>query len=138
MLYDDVALRHELARFPMLRQQGDRGEGEHTSSLADFVAPRELGVTDYVGAFAVTGGIGAEQLAKKFEHDQDDYSSIVVKALADRLAEAFAELLHERVRRELGYGEQERLSKAELVDEKLPRHPPCASAIRPAPTTPRS
>jgi 5-methyltetrahydrofolate--homocysteine methyltransferase len=102
----------------MLRQQADRGEGEHTTSLADFVAPRELGVVDYVGAFAVTGGIGAEVLAKHFERDLDDYNSIIVKALADRFAEAFAELLHQRARRDFGYGTDEKLSREDLVAEK--------------------
>ncbi|HKO91149.1 MAG TPA: vitamin B12 dependent-methionine synthase activation domain-containing protein, partial [Polyangiaceae bacterium] len=118
VLYEDTSLAREVARFPMLRQQLDRGAGEHTTSLADFVAPCESGVVDYVGAFAVTGGIGAEELAKHFERDHDDYSAIIVKALADRFAEAFAELLHERARRELGYGEREKLSQAELVAEK--------------------
>jgi 5-methyltetrahydrofolate--homocysteine methyltransferase len=118
VLYEDESLAREVARFPMLRQQADRGENEHTTSLADFVAPKELGVVDYVGAFAVTGGVGAEELAKHFERDHDDYSAIIVKALADRFAEAFAELLHERARRDFGYGEPQKLSQNELVAEK--------------------
>jgi 5-methyltetrahydrofolate--homocysteine methyltransferase len=118
VLFEDESLGREIARFPMLRQQADRGEGEHTTSLADFVAPKALGIVDYVGAFAVTGGIGAEELAKHFERDHDDYNAIIVKALADRFAEAFAELLHERARRDFGYGEREKLSQTELVAEK--------------------
>ncbi|MDB4987176.1 MAG: methionine synthase, partial [Myxococcaceae bacterium] len=118
VLYRAESLREEVARFPMLRQQNDRGTGEHTSSLADFVAPKSSGLTDYVGAFAVTAGIGTDELAKKFEAEQDDYSAIIVKALADRLAEAFAELLHARARKDFGYDSGERLSKADLAAEK--------------------
>src|SRR5204863_3538702 len=87
-------------------------------SLADYVAPRESGVRDYLGAFAVTAGDGAEELAAGFEAEGDPYNGIMVKALADRLAEAFAELLHERARRDWGYGRDERLSKEELIGEK--------------------
>ncbi|MDB4974677.1 MAG: hypothetical protein JWN48_3018 [Myxococcaceae bacterium] len=118
VLYRAESLREEVARFPMLRQQNDRGAGEHTSSLADFVAPKSSGLTDYVGAFAVTAGIGADELAKKFEAEQDDYSAIIVKALADRLAEAFAERLHAQARKDFGYDSGERLSKADLAAEK--------------------
>jgi 5-methyltetrahydrofolate--homocysteine methyltransferase len=118
VLYTDTARRSEVARFPMLRQQADRGENERCTSLADFVAPREGSLVDYVGAFVVTAGIGAEQLAKAFEGAHDDYSSIMVKALADRLAEAFAELLHARVRKEWGYGAGESLSAEDLAAEK--------------------
>jgi 5-methyltetrahydrofolate--homocysteine methyltransferase len=118
VLFSDKTLAHEVARFPMLRQQNDRGAGEHTSSLADFVAPKESGLVDYVGAFAVTAGIGTDELAKHYEAEHDDYSAILVKALADRLAEAFAELLHARARRDFGYGANEQLSRADLVDEK--------------------
>jgi len=117
VLFSDEARQTELARFPMLRQQGDRGAGEHSSSLADFVAPKDSGVVDYVGAFAVTAGLGADELAKKFERDHDDYNAILVKALADRLAEAFAEYLHEKVRRSW-YAADEKLSRADMVDEK--------------------
>jgi 5-methyltetrahydrofolate--homocysteine methyltransferase len=88
----------ELARFCMLRQQEEMPKGTPNKSLADFVAPRESGLTDYVGAFAVTAGIGAAELAAAFERDHDDYNAIIVKALADRLAEACAEYLHERAR----------------------------------------
>ena len=112
----------ELARFPMLRQQQPRGRGETTGdevylSLADFVAPRETGLRDHVGAFAVTAGIGVPALVAEFERQHDDYHAIMTKALADRLAEALAELLHERVRHEWGY-EHERLGKEELIAER--------------------
>jgi 5-methyltetrahydrofolate--homocysteine methyltransferase len=118
VLYTDATRSHEAARFPMLRQQADRGASERCTSLADFVAPRDTGLLDYVGAFVVTAGIGAEELAKAYEGERDDYSAILVKSLADRLAEAFAELLHARVRREWGYGVGEDLSAEELAAEK--------------------
>ena len=86
----------------MLRQQEAIADGKPNLSLADFVAARASGAADYIGAFAVTAGIGAEQLARRFEQAHDDYSAILVKALADRLAEAFAAYLHARVRAELG------------------------------------
>ncbi len=117
VLYTDATRSVELARLPMLRQQGDRGVGEHSSSLADFVAPRDREIVDYVGAFAVTAGLGADALARKFEREHDDYNAILVKALADRLAEAFAETLHEQVRRGW-YARDERLSPAQIVAEK--------------------
>jgi len=94
-------------RFPMLRQQAAFDDGRPNRSLADFVAPADAGVRDHIGAFAVTAGIGAEELARGFEDDNDDYRSIMVKALADRLAEAFAEHLHREARRAWGYEEQE-------------------------------
>jgi 5-methyltetrahydrofolate--homocysteine methyltransferase len=87
-------------------------------SLADFIAPAESGLADHVGAFAVTAGIGAEALAGEYQGQGDDYNSILVKALADRLAEAGAEWLHERVRREWGYEPEERLSNEQLIGEK--------------------
>jgi 5-methyltetrahydrofolate--homocysteine methyltransferase len=99
VLYRDESRRDEACRFPMLRRQS----GEPFLSLADWVAPRESGVRDWIGAFAVTAGIGADALAARFERDHDDYSAIIAKALADRLAEAFAECLHRRVRQEWGY-----------------------------------
>jgi 5-methyltetrahydrofolate--homocysteine methyltransferase len=107
---------HEVARFPMLREQVSRGETDPCLCLADFVAPRELKVRDSVGAFAVTAGLGADELAKEFERKHDDYSAIMVKALADRLAEAGAEYLHARVRHEWGYEEQTPSSE-ELIRE---------------------
>jgi 5-methyltetrahydrofolate--homocysteine methyltransferase len=96
---DDVVLSHG-TRFPMLRQQADHGDDRPSRSLADYVAPAEMGLVDHIGAFAVTAGLGADELAGRFERDLDDYRAIMVKALADRLAEAFAEWLHERARRE--------------------------------------
>jgi 5-methyltetrahydrofolate--homocysteine methyltransferase len=118
VLYADAARTQEAARFPMLRQQRPHDDGAPQRSLADFVAPRETGLADSVGAFAVTAGIGADALAKKAEAAGDDYRAILTKAVADRLAEAFAEWLHARMRREWGYGAQERLSNEELIDEK--------------------
>jgi 5-methyltetrahydrofolate--homocysteine methyltransferase len=115
VLFHDERRGRELLRFPMLRQQG--GEPP-LRCLADFVAPRALGLADHVGAFAVTAGLGAEELSVKFQHSGDDYNAIIVKALADRLAEAFAEMLHARVRREWGYGADEKLGSEELIAEK--------------------
>ncbi|REJ80260.1 MAG: methionine synthase [Planctomycetota bacterium] len=107
-----------LTRFPMLRQQWERQGQADFRSLADYIAPVESGRTDYVGAFAVTAGIGCEEFAAGFEAEHDDYQSIMAKALADRLAEAFAEYLHQRVRREWGYGGSENLSNRDLIAEK--------------------
>jgi 5-methyltetrahydrofolate--homocysteine methyltransferase len=118
VVFTDESRRNERLRFRMLRQQWEREGQTSFRSLADYVAPPGSGVADYVGAFAVTAGLGAEELAARFEKDHDDYNSIMVKALADRLAEAFAELLHERARRDWGYGQGEGLSKAELIAEK--------------------
>jgi 5-methyltetrahydrofolate--homocysteine methyltransferase len=101
----------------MLRQQQKLGDGP-SLSLADFVAPLASGKIDCVGAFAVTAGLGAEAASKRMEADNDDYSAIMVKALADRLAEAFAELLHKRVRAEWGYGKSEGLSNDDLIAER--------------------
>ncbi|MDX2055120.1 MAG: methionine synthase [Polyangiaceae bacterium] len=116
ILFTDESRTTELLRFNMLRQQS--AEGDVSRSLADFVAPRSSGLADYVGGFAVTAGLGAEELSKAFEKELDDYNSIMVKALADRLAEAFAELMHERVRREWGYGKGEDLTNQDLIAEK--------------------
>jgi 5-methyltetrahydrofolate--homocysteine methyltransferase len=118
VLYQDETRDTELVRFPMLRQQRTRQGERGYLSLADFVAPEGSGVLDYVGAFAVTTGIGERELADRFEKAHDDYNSIMVKSLADRLAEAFAELLHQRVRREWGYAREEDLSNAELIAER--------------------
>ncbi|HZY84271.1 MAG TPA: vitamin B12 dependent-methionine synthase activation domain-containing protein, partial [Gemmataceae bacterium] len=118
VVYADESRTAERCRFPMLRQQWEREGQTAFRSLADYVAPVESGVKDYVGAFALTGGAGAEELAARFEAEQDPYNAILVKALADRLAEAFAELLHERARREWGYGRDERLSKEQLIAEE--------------------
>lgn len=116
VLYRDETRKDELTRFPMLRQQAVKQGDQPYHSLADFVAP--LGHADYLGAFAVTAGIGANELAAKYEADGNDYAAIMVKALADRLAEAFAELLHARARRDWGFGEGEDLSAEDLVKER--------------------
>jgi 5-methyltetrahydrofolate--homocysteine methyltransferase len=118
VVWKDDTRSTEHLRFHMLRQQAAKPNEQPYFCLADFVAPRETGLEDYIGAFAVTTGIGADELAKRFERDHDDYNSIMVKALADRLAEAFAELLHERARREWGYEPEERFSNEELIAEK--------------------
>ena len=125
VVYTDESRSQEHSRFPMLRQQWER-EGQTTfRSLADYVAPRESGVLDYLGAFAVTTGIGSEELVAEFDRDHDDYNSIMAKALADRLAEAFAECLHQQARRDWGYGLNENLNHDDLIDEKY-------QGIRPA------
>jgi 5-methyltetrahydrofolate--homocysteine methyltransferase len=118
VLYADETRGAELVRFPTLRQQGTKASGEPQLALADFVAPRESGVHDWVGAFAVTAGLGADTLVGRFEAEHDDYDAILVKALADRLAEAFAEWLHERARREW-YAPDERLGLAALLKERF-------------------
>ena len=112
----DPGSRQLLARFPMLRQQEVIADDKPNRSLADFVAPIESGVTDYVGAFAVTAGLGVDALVKKFEAQHDDYSAIIVKAIADRLAEAFAEYLHAQARRDWGFGDS--FANVDLIDEK--------------------
>src|SRR5438046_8335263 len=109
---DDLVLDNGV-RFPMLRQQVDHGDDKPYFSLADFVAP----AGDHIGAFAVTAGLGVDELAAKFSAEHDDYHAIMVKALADRLAEAFAEYLHEQVRREW-YETGPKLPKEELIREK--------------------
>ena len=110
VVYKDDSRRVELVRYPMLRQQEVPAAGEPNRSLADFVAPRASGVPDYLGMFVVTAGIGAGALQRQFEEHHDDDSVIVVKALADRLAEAFADHLHAQARKDWGYGEQEQLN----------------------------
>jgi 5-methyltetrahydrofolate--homocysteine methyltransferase len=107
-----------------------KSEDQPNIALADFIAPKESGVEDYIGMFAVTSGIGIENLVEKFEKEHDDYNVILVKAIADRLAEAFAELLHVRARKELwGYAKDENYSNEELIKEKY-------TGIRPAPGYP--
>ena len=129
-LYTDETRTKRLATLHTLRQQMQRDASKANLALADFVAPKESGIADYVGGFAVTAGIGEEDVARRFERANDDYSKIMVKALADRLAEAFAEALHEKVRRELwAYAPDERLSNEELIAEAY-------SGIRPAPGYP--
>jgi 5-methyltetrahydrofolate--homocysteine methyltransferase len=129
-LYADECRKKELATLHTLRQQMARAAGRANLALADFVAPKETGLADYLGCFAVTTGLGEDDVARRFERANDDYSKIMVKALADRLAEAFAEALHARVRRELwGYAADETLSNEELIAEKY-------RGIRPAPGYP--
>ena len=119
IVYADESRRAELTRLPMLRQQEVIADGRPNRSLADFIAPRGSGVPDYIGMFAVTAGIGTDELARSFERDHDDYNAIMVKALADRLAEAFAESLHAQARRDWGYGESENLGVEDLIAEKF-------------------
>ena len=118
VVWHDEAREKERLRFHMLRQQGVKPNEQPYFSLSDFVAPIDSGIADYIGAFAVTTGIGAEALSRAFEQDHDDYNAIMVKALADRLAEAFAELMHQRARREWGYEPENGFSKEELIAEK--------------------
>ena len=118
IVWEDEARSHERLRFHMLRQQAVKPNEQPYFSLADFVAPFGSGVADHLGAFAVTTGIGADEIAHQFEQDHDDYNAIMVKALADRLAEAFAELMHQRARREWGYAPDEAFSNEELIAEK--------------------
>jgi 5-methyltetrahydrofolate--homocysteine methyltransferase len=118
VLYDDEDLASEISRFPMLRQQSVQGTGKPNRSLADFIAPISAGIPDYIGAFAVTSGVETADLAARFEADLDDYRAIMLKALADRLAEAFAEKLHARARADWGYGALESLSKQDLILER--------------------
>ena len=118
VLYTDESRRTELLRFNMLRQQQVKTDDKPYLSLADFVAPIGSGLPDHIGAFAVTTGIGAAELAASYEQQLDDYSAIIVKALADRLAEAFTELLHQRARRDWGYGAAEDLTNDDLIGEK--------------------
>ena len=110
------------------------GSGNRANTaLADFIAPEGSGVADYIGGFAVTAGIGEEVIAARFERANDDYSKIMVKALADRLAEAFAEHMHERVRREFwAYARTKRLVREELIKRAISRHPPGAGLSRAA------
>ena len=134
-LGDDIAIYNNEERaetqsvFHTLRQQTEKPEGEPNLALADFIAPLSSGKGDYIGGFAVTAGIGIEALCQRFEKDHDDYHSIMAKALADRLAEAFAEWLHREVRKEWGFGQNEQLTNEELIQEKY-------RGIRPAPGYP--
>ncbi|RYE91059.1 MAG: methionine synthase, partial [Myxococcales bacterium] len=116
-LYTDASRREVLTRFHFLRQQTQK-DREPSRSLADFIAPRETGLPDHLGAFAVTTGHGLKKLTDRFRAEHDDYSAIMAEALADRLAEAFAECLHRHVRREWGYGRDEGLTIDEMIAEK--------------------
>ncbi len=117
-LYTDDTREKVLERFHFLRQQSNKEGTEPCRSLADFIAPKEVGLHDHMGAFAVTSGIGLKELCDRFKAEHDDYNAIMAEALADRLAEAFAECLHKRVRDEWGYGCAEGLSNADLIREK--------------------
>ena len=128
-LYADDARAEVLAVVHTLRQQLPKPEGQPNLALADFVAPKSTGLQDFIGAFAVTTGIGIEAICERFEKDHDDYNSIMAKALADRLAEGFAELLHKQAREEWGYGKGEALSNEDLIRERY-------RGIRPAPGYP--
>ena len=130
-VYSDESRSETIATLHMLRQQLDKkGDGRPNSCLADLVAPRESGVPDYIGAFSVTTGHGLEKIIADYLAEHDDYSSIIAKALADRLAEAFAERLHERVRKEFwGYAPDESLDNTSIIREKY-------QGIRPAPGYP--
>lgn len=129
-LFSDESRGETLATLHHLRQQTDKPGGKPNLSLADYVAPEGSGIEDYVGGFCVTTGHGVDELAAQFEADHDDYSSIMLKALADRLAESFAEHMHRMVRKELwGYAPQESLDNTELIRERY-------QGIRPAPGYP--
>ncbi|HNL87438.1 MAG TPA: methionine synthase [Nitrospira sp.] len=128
-LYRDLDRQERVTTFHTLRQQMEKPADQFNLALADYVASKESGRTDYVGAFVVTAGIGVEALCAKFEKDHDDYNSIMVKALADRLAEAFAEWLHKQVRADWGYGRTESLTNEEMIRERY-------RGIRPAPGYP--
>jgi len=117
-LYADDSRKTELLRFHFLRQQANREGSEPCRSLADFIVPKETGLRDHIGAFAVTSGIGLKELCDRFRAENDDYNAIMAEAIADRLAEAFAECLHKRVRDEWGYGRAENLAPADLIQEK--------------------
>jgi 5-methyltetrahydrofolate--homocysteine methyltransferase len=117
-LYTDASRANVLERFHFLRQQSDREGNDPCRSLADFIAPVETKLPDHIGAFAVTSGIGLKELCDRYRTEHDDYNAIMAEALADRLAEAFAEYLHKRVRCEWGYGRNENLSNEDLIHEK--------------------
>lgn len=118
LLYVDDDRREVRTKFHFLRQQWQRRGQEEYRSLADYIAPLGSGRKDYVGGFVVTAGIGADELASRYRAAHDDYNAILVQAVADRLAEAFAEMLHQRVRHEWGYGNEEQLSHEDLIEEK--------------------
>ncbi len=129
LVYADATRAEELTRFSMLRQQWQRKDQVHFRSLADYIAPLDSRRDDFIGAFAVSAGFGCDELCARFDAEHDDYNSILAKSIADRLAEAFAELLHEQARRDWGYGRAELLSHEEIIKEKY-------RGIRPAPGYP--
>jgi 5-methyltetrahydrofolate--homocysteine methyltransferase len=130
VLYADESRTDVALTWHNLRQQNERPAGKPNYCLADFVAPKSSGLADYLGAFAVTAGLGIDRKLAEFEAKKDDYAAIMLKALADRFAEAFAEWLHRKVRRELwGYASDETLGASALIDEEY-------RGIRPAPGYP--
>ena len=130
LVFADEMRSKPIATLHTLRQQLARREGRANVALADFVAPRASGLADYIGAFAVTAGLGEDAVAERFKRANDDYSAIMAKALADRLAEALAERMHQRVRKEFwAYAPDETLGSSELIGEKY-------RGIRPAPGYP--
>jgi 5-methyltetrahydrofolate--homocysteine methyltransferase len=129
VVFEDESRAKEITRFHFLRQQWLSDDRDRYYSLADFVAPLESKRQDYLGAFAVTGGLGTDELVRRFEADNDDYGAIMAKVLADRLAEAFAERLHEMARIEWTFGRDENLTVADMIAEKY-------RGIRPAPGYP--
>ncbi|MCB9426881.1 MAG: methionine synthase [Flavobacteriales bacterium] len=129
-VYADESRTKVLETVLTLRQQGKKAPGKPNRALADFVAPKSTGLQDYIGAFCVTTGFGVEEIADKYKSNLDDYNSIMVKALGDRLAEAFAEYLHDKVRKEMwGYAASEKLTNEQLIKEEY-------QGIRPAPGYP--
>ncbi|MBA3882645.1 MAG: methionine synthase [Chthoniobacterales bacterium] len=130
-VYSDESRTERLATFHFLRQQMQKPAGQVNRCLADLVAPRQSGLADYLGGFTVTAGLGADELAKRFSDEHDDYNAILTKALADRLAEAFAEFLHQQARIAWGFGADEKLSREELIRERY-------RGIRPAAGYPAS
>jgi 5-methyltetrahydrofolate--homocysteine methyltransferase len=128
-LYADEARSSVVGRFHMLRQQAEKQPGQANLCLADFIAPKESGRLDSCGGFAVTAGLGVEEFAQHFRNAHDDYSAIMVQALADRLAEAFAEWMHREARIACGFGKTEQLSNEQLIREEY-------RGIRPAPGYP--
>jgi 5-methyltetrahydrofolate--homocysteine methyltransferase len=132
--HDDILVfdqhKNEIAKFHTLRQQLKKAEGKEYLALSDFIAPKSSGKGDFIGAFCVTAGFGTEELAQKYKDKHDDYSSIMVKALSDRFAEAFAEFLHQQIRKKYwGYAADEKFETQDLISEKY-------SGIRPAPGYP--
>ena len=129
-VYADESRKEVLKEFHLLRQQRTKPPGRPNRSLVDYIAPKETGLEDYMGFFAITAGLGEEEVAQRFREDHDDYNAIMVQALGDRLSEAFAELMHERVRKEFwGYAADEQLNNEALIKEKY-------RGIRPAPGYP--
>jgi 5-methyltetrahydrofolate--homocysteine methyltransferase len=129
-LYTDETRTTIKSKLFTIRQQGKKSGNSNNLALADYVAPKSSGLNDYVGLFAVTSGIGIEKIIEKYKEEHDDYNIIMIKSIADRLAEAFAELMHKKIRTELwGYAQDESISNNELIEEKY-------QGIRPAPGYP--